>query len=81
MNVELHLMRGQTKTFFDFSEPETLRVVMQMGHDKDHLTQRCGDAVKPEILERIIKLLSDPDAPREMIEDGRNLIIRESASA
>lgn len=79
MKVEVHLIRGEAKTLFDFSQPGLLRVSIQMGADKSHLTERCTNAIEPQLLDRVIKLWSDPDHPREMIENGRNIIIRESA--
>jgi hypothetical protein len=79
MKIEVHLIRGEAKTLFDFTEPGLLRVYFQMGLPKEHLQDRCNKAVTPEILERVIKLYSDENHPKEMIENGRNMIIRELA--
>ncbi len=79
MKIEVHLIRGEAKTLFDFSEPGILRVSFQMGMDKKHLKDRCNTAVTPEILERVVKLYSDENHPKEMVESGRNMIIRELA--
>ena len=79
MKIEVHLIRGEAKTLFDFSEPGLLKVYFQMGIDQDHLRERCHKAVDPGILDRVIKLYSDEDHPKEMIESGRDMIIRELA--
>lgn len=50
-----------------------------MGMDKEHLKDRCNKAVTPEILDRVVKLYSDENHPKEMVESGRNMIIRELA--
>lgn len=79
MKIEVHLIRGKAETLFDFSEPGLLKVFFQMGVDKQHLEDRCNKAVTPDVLDRVIKLYCDENHPKEMIENGRNMIIRELA--
>ncbi len=79
LDIEVHLIRGETVTGFEFPEPGKLRVLIQMGTPKERVIEHCSKAIDPGLLQRVIKLWTDPDHPRQMIESGRNLIIREIA--
>jgi len=79
LDIEVHLIRGETVTGFEFPEPGKLRVFIQMGTPKELVLEHCSKAIEPVLLQRVIKLWTDPDHPRRMIESGRNLIIREIA--
>ena len=79
LDIEIHLIRGETVTGFEFPEPGKLRVVIQMGMPKEHLVDHCSKAIEPALLQRVLKLWTDPNHPRSIVESGRNLIIRENA--
>jgi hypothetical protein len=79
LDIEVHLIRGETVTGFEFPEPGKLRVTIQMGLAKEKVVEHCSGAIEPKLLNRVLTLWTDPDYPRQMIESGRNLIIREIA--
>lgn len=57
------------------------RITIQMGLIADKFKENCEDQLKPEFVEQVIRLWSDPDYPREVIPQGRNILIRDSFSA
>lgn len=79
MQIEIHLKRGTTITSFEFPELGKLKVTIQMGQDREVVENHCSKAIEPSILKRVIKIWCDPDHPKEMIESGRDLIIRDCA--
>jgi hypothetical protein len=52
------------------------RITIQMGLRVDELTDNCKNHLKPEVLEHVIRLWSDPDYCRTVLPVGRNLLIR-----
>jgi hypothetical protein len=54
------------------------RITIQMGLIVDKFKENCEDQLKPEFVEQVIRLWSDPDYPREVIPKGRNILIRDS---
>ncbi|MEY4418283.1 MAG: hypothetical protein RIQ88_721 [Actinomycetota bacterium] len=79
MRIEVHLVRGDAVTGFEFPEPGLLKVRIQMGRAEEEVRNHCSKVIEPSILDRVIKLWSDENHPKLMIESGRDLIIRESA--
>ena len=77
MQIEVHLIRGDANTVLEFQTDGNLKVSIQMGRPQEEVSEQCSKVVDPVILKRIIRLWCDPDHPRQMIESGRNLIIRE----
>ncbi len=61
-------------------QPETdldrPRFTIQMGLRVDVFTDNCKNHLKPEVLEHVIRLWSDPDYCRTVLPVGRNLLIR-----
>lgn len=54
------------------------RITIQMGLIVDEFKQNYENRLKPELVDHIIRLWSDPDYPREVIPQGRNILIRDS---
>lgn len=79
MQIEIHLMRGETVTSFEFPEPGKLLVKIQMGLPEQTFRDHCKDAIHPDTMNKVISLWCNPDHPREFEEVGRHLIIRDSA--
>ena len=52
------------------------RVTIQMGLRVDEFTENCQKHLKPELLDHVIRLWSDPDYCRTVLPIGRNLLIR-----
>ncbi len=52
------------------------RFTIQMGLRVDEFTDNCKNHLKPEVLEHVIRLWSDPDYCRTVLPVGRNLLIR-----
>lgn len=52
------------------------RITIQMGLRVDEFTENCKKHLKPELLEHVIRLWSDPDYCRTVLPIGRNLLIR-----
>lgn len=79
MRVEVHLIRGEAVTGFEFPEPGLLKVRIQMGRSEEEVRNHCSKVLQPAVLDRIIKLWCDEDHPKLMVESGRDMIIRETA--
>lgn len=52
------------------------RITIQMGLRVDEFTDSAIKHLKPELLEHVIRLWSDPDYCRTVLPVGRNLLIR-----
>jgi hypothetical protein len=52
------------------------RITIQMGLRVDQFTENCKKHLKPELLEHVVRLWSDPDYCRTVLPIGRNLLIR-----
>jgi hypothetical protein len=68
----------KTQAEIDLDRP---RVTIQMGLRVDEFTENCKKHLKPEVLEHVIRLWSDPDYCRTVLPVGRNLLIRGCALA
>jgi len=79
MQIEILASRGETVTSFEFPEPGRMRVIVQMGTPAERLSAICNPALTPEVLNRVIRLWSDPEHCRQFEELGRNLLIRDCA--
>jgi hypothetical protein len=63
----------KTQPEIDLDRP---RITIQMGLRVDEFTENCEKHLKPEVLEHVIRLWSDPDYCRTVLPVGRNLLIR-----
>lgn len=54
------------------------RITIQMGSMVDRFKENCEVQLKPEFVDQVIRLWSDPDYPREVIPQGRHILIRDS---
>jgi len=63
----------KTEAEIDLDRP---RITIQMGLRVDEFKENCKKHLKPEVLEHVIKLWSDPDYCRTVLPAGRNLLIR-----
>ena len=79
MNIEILASRGETVTSLEFSDLGMVRLIVQMGTPENDLKKHLDGALKPEVSSRFISLWSNPDHPREFVELGRNLLIRDCA--
>jgi hypothetical protein len=50
-----------------------------MGTPKEQLESLLSQVLHAPLVEKLVRLWSDPDHPREFTEDGRHLFIRDSA--
>ena len=57
-------------------EVDRPRITIQMGLRVDEFTENCEKHLKPELLEHVVRLWSDPDYCRTVLPIGRNLLIR-----
>jgi hypothetical protein len=57
-------------------EVDRPRITIQMGLRVDEFTENCEKHLKPELLDHVIRLWSDPDYCRTVLPIGRNLLIR-----
>jgi len=65
----------ENKPGVDLDRP---RITIQMGLIVDEFKQNYQNQLKPALVDHIIRLWSYPDYPREVIPQGRNILIRDS---
>lgn len=82
MDLELHIMRGETITSLEFHEPGLAVAKFQMGTSKEVLEKRLEKLAHPALLRRIVDLYSNPEnlgLLEQMDAKARHLVIRDYA--
>ena len=82
MDLELHIMRGDTITSIERREPGLAVVKFQMGITKETLQSNLEGLAHPSLITRIIDLYSNPKNIGQLEQldaKARHLIIRDYA--
>jgi hypothetical protein len=74
--VHIELVRRKAPKNPPEVEIDRPRITIQMGLRVDIFTENCKKHLKPELLEHVVRLWSDPDYCRTVLPIGRNLLIR-----
>jgi len=82
MNLELHIMRGETVTCLESHEAGLIVAKFQMGTSKEALIEKLSPVAHPDILRRIVDLYTNPanlDRLEQLDAKQRHLVIRDYA--
>jgi len=82
MDLELHIMRGETVTSLETPNDGLAIARFQMGTPAEVLEKQLNKVVLPELLRRIVDLYTNPanlDRLDQLDQKQRHLIIRDYA--
>lgn len=82
MDLELHIMRGETVTSLETPNESLTVARFQMGTSAEVLEKQLKNIVLPELLRRIVDLYTNPanlDRLDQLDQKQRHLIIRDYA--
>ena len=82
MNLELHIMRGETVTCLEAPTADLVVAKFQMGLSKETLESHLKNVAHPDILRRIVDLYTNPkhlSLLEQLDAKQRHLVIRDYA--
>ncbi len=80
MNLEIHIMRGETVTSLEIPHEGLTVAKFQMGTPVEVLKNRLDKVANPEIVRRIVDLYTNPanlDRLDQLDQKQRHLVIRD----